>query len=228
MINNRNMQSVTIKGTKDGLTLHLDNSSSFEDIVAELKIKLATSYKAQKDEPQLSVNVHTGNRQFSQEEQETLVSVIEGNHKLVVEKISSNVITLEEADQLLGKSEIKSLAGIVRSGQVLRVPGDLLLIGDVNPGGVIRAGGNVFVIGTIRGSVQAGCNGNEQAVVAGGAITSAQISIADVHITTVTAVPEDQLNLHCAYLDEDHHMQFDRVQVLKDIRPNLTRLEGGI
>ncbi|MFS0780758.1 septum site-determining protein MinC [Bacillus sp. 1P06AnD] len=228
VINNRNMQNVMIKGTKDGLTLHLDNSSSFEDIIVELKEKLSSSYRMQKGDEKLRVNVHTGNRQFSEEEQQHLISVIENNHKLKVEKINSNVISLQEASNLLNESEIKSLVGIIRSGQVIEVTGDLLLIGDVNSGGVIRATGNIFVVGTIKGRAHAGSKGDKQAVVAAGRIVTAQISIADVHIATVTAVPEKSLNLHCAYLDDHQEMKFEQVRTLRDLRPNLTRLEGGL
>ena len=229
MINNRNLQNVIIKGTKDGLTLHLDDSSSFKEIIEELKEKLFSSAGLQKDAPSMSVNVHTGNRQFSKEEEEQIISTIQSNNKLVVEKILSNVIMRQEAMQLKMATEIKSIVGMVRSGQVLEVPGDLLLIGDVNPGGVILAGGNIFIIGSLKGRAHAGYDGNKEAVVAASFMTSAQISIAEVNTTTATSVSEDSLSLYCAYLNnEQQQIVFDRIQALKELRPNLNRLEGGL
>ncbi|MEH6942797.1 septum site-determining protein MinC [Bacillus sp. JJ722] len=227
-MNSRNSQNVMIKGTKDGLTLHLDDSSSFFDIMRELEEKLSVSYKLQNDDPIISVKVHTGNRKFSKEEEEKIISLIQNNNKLVVDRILSNVISLHEVNELLNGSEIKSSVGIVRSGQILEVPGDLLLIGDVNPGGVVKAAGNVFIIGTLKGSVHAGCKGNNKAVIAASKMDSAHISISDVNTTTAISVSDDPLNLHSAYLNDHKEIIFDRIAKLKKIRPDLTRLEGGL
>lgn len=228
MINSKNSQNVMIKGTKDGLTLHLDDSSSFREIVRELDEKLSVSYKLQNDDPIIRVKVHTGNRKFSKEEEEQIISIIQNNHKLIVDQILSNVIPINEMKAMLDGSEIKSSVGIIRSGQVLEVPGDLLLIGDVNPGGVIKAVGNVFIIGTVKGCVHAGCEGNHEAVIAASKMDSAIISISDVNTTTAISVSEDPLNLHSAYLNDRKEIIFDRIAMLRKIRPNLTRLEGGL
>lgn len=222
------MQNVMIKGTKEGLTLHLDDSSSFENIIEELKGKLTISNRLQNDDPAMKVNVHTGNRQFSQDEQQQIISVIENNHKLIVDRILSNVMPLQEAKRLINETEIKSIVGMIRSGQVLEVTGDLLLIGDVNPGGVIKADGNIFIVGNVRGSVHAGCQGDKKAVVAASMMTSAQISIAGVITTTANSAAEEILHMNCAYINEQDEISFDRIQLLKHLRPNLTRLEGGI
>ncbi|WP_230203553.1 septum site-determining protein MinC [Bacillus massiliigorillae] len=215
MINSKNLQNVMIKGTKDGLTLHLDDSSSFYDILRELEEKLSVSYQLQKDDPIIRVKVHTGNRKFSKSEEDKIIELIQNNNKLVVDRILSNVISLNEMNELLNVSEIKSSVGIVRSGQILEVPGDLLLIGDVNPGGVVKAAGNVFIIGTLKGSVHAGCNGDHKAVIAASQMDSAQISISDVKTTTAISVSEDPLNLHSAYLNDHKEIIFDRIAKLK-------------
>ena len=227
MISNRNLQNVIIKGTKEGLTLHLDDSSSFENIIEDLREKLSSSYKFQKDDPIMSVNVHTGNRQFSQDEEKQIVSIIESSHKLVVDKIASNVIQVDEAERIMNETAIKSIVGKVRSGQVLEVPGDLLLIGDVNPGGVIKADGNIFIVGNVRGCVHAGCKGNHEAIVAASVMTSAQISIAETITTTAHSAADEVLHQHCAYINNQKEIAFDRIQLLKQLRPKLTRLEGG-
>lgn len=217
-----------IKGTKEGLTLHLNDSSSFQDILKELSEKLSVSYRLQKDDPQMKVNVHTGNRLLLKEEEEQLITIIQSNNKLEVERIYSNVILKEEADRLMNESEIKSVVGMIRSGQVLEAPGDMLIIGDVNPGAVVKAAGNIFVLGTLKGSVHAGCNGNTDSIVAASTITSAQISIAHVNTTTAASALEASIDLHSAFLNEQDEIVFDRIQVLKQLRPNLTRLEGGL
>jgi len=38
---------------------------------------------------------------------------------------------------------------------------------------------------------------------------------------------EDRHEMECAYIDSSNQMIIDRLQVLKSIRPNITRLQGG-
>ncbi len=53
----------------------------------------------------------------------------------------------------------------VRSGFKVSHHGHIVIIGDVNPGAEVLAGGNVLVWGKLKGSVHAGMDGNEQAVI---------------------------------------------------------------
>lgn len=229
MISNRNLQNVIIKGTKDGLTLHLNDSCSFQSVIEELNEKLSISYRLVKeDDPLIPVKVHTGNRQFSQEEQEQIVSTIESNSKLLVDRIQSGVMAIEEATRLIEEGQIKSMVGKVRSGQVIEAPGDLLLIGDINPGAQVKAVGNIFIIGTIKGYVHAGYKGNTDAIIAASQMEKALIGIADLHTAMVTSGPKDRLKQYCAYINDENNIVFDKIQVLRQLRPNLTRLEGGI
>ena len=148
-------QYITIKGTKDGLTLHLDDTCSYDDLLKELEEKLTVSEKAESDGPLVSVHLKVGNRYLTPEQEEELRTLIRRKKNLVVESIESNVITKKEALEWKRKTEIVSVSKIVRSGQVLHVEGDLLLIGDVNPGGTVIAGGNIFILGALRGIAHA-------------------------------------------------------------------------
>ncbi|WP_054635057.1 septum site-determining protein MinC [Thalassobacillus sp. C254] len=75
------------------------------------------------------------------------------------------------------ESSITSIARIIRSGQVLRIQGDALLLGDINPGGTVEATGNVFVMGTLKGTVRAGVDGNEDTVICASVMEPNQLSI---------------------------------------------------
>ena len=68
-MNKRIQQNVMIKGTKDGLMLHLDDSCSFSDLLKELEIKLSENYQFQENDPLLSVKLHTGNRYLNSEQE---------------------------------------------------------------------------------------------------------------------------------------------------------------
>jgi septum site-determining protein MinC len=72
------------------------------------------------------------------------------------------------------------MTGIVRSGQTLDFEGHLLLLGDVNPGGTIRCTGDVYVLGALRGTVHAGAEGDEEAIIAASLMKPTQLRIADV------------------------------------------------
>ncbi|MGN1401320.1 MAG: septum site-determining protein MinC [Bacillus sp. (in: firmicutes)] len=228
-MSNRNSQNVMIKGTKEGFTLHLDSSGSFREILTELNEKLSVSFKRQKGEPQIKVNIHSGNRIFTEGEKKELIDTIQKKQHLVVDKFYSDVISHEDAKRILNETEIKTIVGMIRSGQVLHTPGDILVIGDVNPGAEVKAAGSVYIIGAVKGNIHAGCSGDKEAVVAASVFSSGRISIANTHTTVADAAPsEEPLELHSAYLNDQDEVTFDRIQILKHLRPNLTRLEGGV
>lgn len=54
---------------------------------------------------------------------------------------------------------------ILRSGQSIHHDSHVVVVGDVNPGAEIVAGGDVIVWGRLRGNVHAGSHGNDEALV---------------------------------------------------------------
>ena len=136
----KKQQNVTIKGTKDGITLHLDDCCSFSELLIELDEKLSTHYYDGDGRSLIEVHVKVGNRYLTEVQQEEIRTLIRNKKNLVVDSIKSDVITKAEAIAWKEETEIVPISKIVRSGQVLHVKGNLLLIGDVNPGGTVIAG----------------------------------------------------------------------------------------
>lgn len=66
----------------------------------------------------------------------------------------------------------------LRSGQAIRHAGHVVVFGDVNPGAEIIAGGDILVWGKLRGTVHAGAEGDERAVVAALQLNPMQLRIA--------------------------------------------------
>lgn len=224
----KKLQNVTIKGTKSGLTLYLDDSCSYAELKKELNEKLSVAYRANEDRQLISVKVKVGNRYLTEEQKAEIKEIIRHKKNLVVEDIETNVMTIEEAERLKAESEIVSVAKIIRSGQVLEVPGDLLLIGDVNPGGAVMAGGNIFIMGALKGIAHAGCLGNKQAIIAACVMKPSQLRISDCINRAPDNYPEEEpREMECAYIDENNQIVVDRLQALMHLRPELTRLEGG-
>ncbi|MCO8147863.1 septum site-determining protein MinC [Bacillus subtilis] len=218
---------VTIKGTKNGLTLHLDDACSFDELLDGLQNMLSIEQYTDGKGQKISVHVKLGNRFLYKEQEEQLTELIASKKDLFVHSIDSEVITKKEAQQIREEAEIISVSKIVRSGQVLQVKGDLLLIGDVNPGGTVRAGGNIFVLGSLKGIAHAGFNGNNQAVIAASEMLPTQLRINHVLNRSPDHIQKGN-EMECAYLDTDGNMVIERLQHLAHLRPDLTRLEGGM
>ncbi|GIN90133.1 putative septum site-determining protein MinC [Siminovitchia terrae] len=220
-------QNVMIKGTKSGLSLQLNDRCSYDEILSELEEKIS-ELKSSEENQLVSVRILTGNRYLTTEQEEELKELIRQQKNLIVEVIESDVITKEDATRMVESQEVTSVAAIVRSGQVLEVPGDLLLVGDVNPGGTVRAGGNIFIMGALKGVAHAGYSGWNDAVIVASFMTPSQLRISDC----ISRAPdhydqEEHHQMECAYIDKNHQIMIDRLQVLKHLRPNITRFKGG-
>ncbi|HZG60689.1 MAG TPA: septum site-determining protein MinC [Anoxybacillus sp.] len=227
-MNRQKQQYVTIKGTKDGLTLHLDDTCSYHDLVTELEEKLSVNQTNESDGPLVAVHLKIGNRYLTPEQEEEIRTLIRTKKNLVVESIDSNVITKEEALVWKRKTEIVSVSKIVRSGQILHVQGDLLLIGDVNPGGTVIAGGNIFILGALRGIAHAGYYGNKEAVIVASVMKPTQLRISDIMNRAPDYKAEERNEMECAYIDDNDQIVVDRLQLLTHLRPHLTRLERRV
>lgn len=154
---------------------------------------------------------------------------MERQQKLCVKKIQSDVITLEESHKLLETSRFETYVGIVRSGQTIRVTGDILVLGDVNPNGRIEAGGNVHIAGKLKGIVHAGMDGNEQAIVSASHFEPTHILIGN-YVEVMTNESQyilDNTDQIFAYLGENNVIAYDRIQEIRNVRPNLSTFKGG-
>lgn len=218
-------QLIHIKGTKDGLVLRLDDQCSFTELVEELGKKVTDGHLDGK----IDVQLHLGKRYCTQEQKNQLTEIVEEQQKLCVKKIQSDVITLEESHKLLETSRSETYVGIVRSGQTIRVTGDILVLGDVNPNGRIEAGGNVHIAGKLKGIVHAGMDGNEQAIVSASHFEPTHILIAN-YVEVMTNESQyilDHTDQIFAYLGENNIIAYDRIQEIRNVRPNLSTFKGG-
>lgn len=88
----------------------------------------------------------------------------------------------------ISPSEDGSVAILVnhtlRSGKSVRFPGHVIVVGDINAGAEVVAGGNVIVWGRVRGTVQAGSEGDAEAVVCALDLAPTQLRIANAIATS--------------------------------------------
>jgi septum site-determining protein MinC len=215
---------ITIRGTKEGLILFLDDECSFSELITELKEKLSSKYPQTSEGPAVEVKVAVGNRYLSEEQKQQLREIINEKQKLMINQIESNVITKAESDHFIEQAQTATIVKVVRSGQVLEVNGDLLLLGDVNPGGTVVATGNIYIMGVLRGIAHAGVNGNKEAVISAAKMEPSQLRIADIVSRSPDNVDNETHEMECAYIGEDNQIAIERVQHLGRIRPQITNV----
>ncbi|WP_194841073.1 MULTISPECIES: septum site-determining protein MinC [Sporosarcina] len=219
-------QVVTIKGTKDGLVLRLDDHCAFSDLLEELEEKVQGSGL----EGVAEVQLHTGHRYCDEQDMKSILSVIHHSPHLRVSKVQSDVISLEECQQRLVEKQSETYIGIVRSGQIVKAAGDLVIIGDVNPNAQVIAGGSIYILGRLKGIAHAGAEGNFDAVIAASWLEATHLKIAD-KIETMTdelTILSEQPEMECAYIHDNGQIAIDRLQELRHLRPGLATFKGGI
>lgn len=219
-----NKQFVTIKGTRDGLTLFLDDSCTFRELLDELQQIISMSQRNE-DERVVQVTVQLGYRYLQKDQKEELTNLIGDNSGLAVEKFESKVILKEEALKWKDESEVKVMDQIVRSGQVLEVSGDLLLVGDVNPGGEVVATGNIYILGNLLGIAHAGSKGDKRAVIVASYMKPSQLRIAH-YISRAPDYESVGIYMECGLIDEKQDkIVIDRLQALSYMRKDLSGFE---
>ncbi|QFF99559.1 septum site-determining protein MinC [Psychrobacillus glaciei] len=218
-------QLISIKGTKEGLVLRLDDQCSYTELLEELAKKVSD----EGFEGQAEVLLQLGNRYCNDEQAKEIINCVQQTEHLRVAKIQSEVMTVEECNKRLLENQSETYVGIVRSGQVITALGDLVIIGDVNPNGRVVAGGNVFVLGRLKGIAHAGSNGKRDAVIAASWLEATHLIIDNV-VETMTdelTILSEHPEMECAYLHANGFIAIDRLQELRLIRPNLSTFKGG-
>lgn len=187
---------VEFKGTKEGVTIYCLENASFDEVLADLTVRLQQR-AAFFGEAQVRVDI--GSRELSETDAERLAEVIAKNSRLVLKGIQTTeqrpVISPakrrgETEDlRLEGFKEGRSLVikRTLRSGQGVHFPGNVIVLGDVNPGAEIVAEGDIFVYGTLRGIAHAGIGGDRGASVVALRLAPTQLRIADV----ISRAPDD-------------------------------------
>jgi septum site-determining protein MinC len=101
----------------------------------------------------------------------------------------------------------------------------MLLLGDVNPGGTLRCTGDVYVLGALRGTVHAGVEGNQDAIIAASLMKPTQLRIADV----ISRPPDEWISvepwMEYAFLREGT-MAIDKMTSLSRHRKEVMQFKG--
>ncbi|PLV59798.1 septum site-determining protein MinC [Thermotoga sp. KOL6] len=160
---------IDFKMTKEGLILLIKDYQNLEELLNEISARVTQmgNFFAKGDRISLMIENHAKHsqdiprivshlRRLGLEVSQILIGTALGGkeEKLKVESKT----TVESAGKVIKKN--------IRSGQTVVHSGDVIVFGNVNKGAEILAGGSVVVFGKAQGTIRAGLNEGEQAVVA--------------------------------------------------------------
>ena len=176
--------SVVIKGNKYGIVVQMDKNIPF----VQLKTDLAEKFKsASKFFDKANMAVSFEGRKLSSEEEREVLGIIAENSQLNIVCVIDNDEMKEKIFKKAVEDKLEELSahtgqfykGTLRSGQLLESESSIIILGDINPGGKVIAKGNVIILGSLKGTVYAGANGNEDAFVVALEMAPIQIRIGD-------------------------------------------------
>ncbi len=177
---------IKVKGEKDGLNLivNLNEFNSLDSLIEGIDDKLQKGKKFYKGATiKITVDVKSLDSRDLRKIRAFLYD------EFMIKDCSFVDIRETEKKVFSGIDEGKTkfLKKTVRSGQRLEYPGNVVIIGDVNSGAEVYAAGNIIVLGQVKGSLFAGCNGNDCAIISAMELTPQVMRIADL----ITRSPED-------------------------------------
>jgi len=203
---------VAIKGGKEGLRLHLDESAVWSEVLGALRSQLdqgAQFFNGAR------VIVDIGNRALTEEQFAELMALMREHHleASALASTSRESRSAARAAGVVARPVARSVAApdepgealfvwrTIRSGQVVRHQGHITIVGDVNAGAEVIAGGSVVVWGRLRGTVHAGALGDRLAMICAIELRPTQLRIADL----IARAPDGAVGgrPEVAYIDGD-------------------------
>lgn len=179
---------VTIKGVKDGLLITLNPTEDWQLVLNDLAARIDEQSSFFTG---ALITVDIGQRPVPKYALSSLKALLERRSLALTLILSQSDTTLDAAQALDLRTALPTaqtgrhqptdtlpsinpeengtpgvmIRRTLRSGRVVRSAGHVVIYGDVNPGAEIVAAGDVIVWGVLRGSVHAGSEGDETAIV---------------------------------------------------------------
>lgn len=177
--------SVKIRGSKHGISVKLDNGTSYEDIKQDIASEFSAAGKFLGEE---KLAVCFEGKYLTDQQQEELVDIIHQNCNVhIVCIVDQNAEqdkkfqkTVHDTMMEFDASTGQFYKGHLRSGQVLEFEQSVIIIGDVNPGASIISKGNIVILGSLRGTAYAGASGKKNCFIVAMDMQPIQLRIADV------------------------------------------------
>jgi len=177
--------AVILKSNKYGLTLQLDGTIPFEELVRKVCEKFASSADFFGE---TSMILETIGRELSNEEGMVLIQAIELNSKIKVILLNENnelkdTRMMGQIDRFY-KDDIFENAKIIRGSvikeEIVESDSSLVILGDVKSKASVKAKGNIIVFGSLEGKAYAGYPDNTGCYIVAGDLSSKNLQIGTV------------------------------------------------
>jgi len=162
-------EPVTIKGTREGITITIEQNTDYESAKEALSRKIE---KSKNFFIGCKARLKIKNPNLSHDEVREIKRLLTG--------FGMNPQKVPTSNIRLYKNRILLLKRTVRSGQRITHNGSVVVLGDVNPGSEIIASGDILVFGHLRGMAHAGAQGDKSSLVAAFKLQPTQLRIANV------------------------------------------------
>lgn len=177
---------VVLKSNKYGLSLQLDATIPFEDLVREICKKFAQSADFFGE---CQMILETMGRELSTEEGLVIIQAIELNSKIKVILLNENnelkdTRMLDQIDRFYTDEifeNAKIIRGSIYKDDIVTSDSSVIVLGDVKSKATIQAKGNIIVMGSLLGTAYAGFPDNT-----GCYIVAGQLNSHNIHIGTVS------------------------------------------
>ena len=177
---------VVLKSNKYGLTLQLDATLPFKDLIRKVCEKFAASADFFGE---ASMILETVGRDLSSEEGLILIQAIELNSKIKIILLNENnelkdTRMLGQIDKFY-KEDIfenaKIIRGSVTKEQIIESDSSIIILGDVKSKATVKAKGNIIVMGELNGMAYAGYPDNSGCYIVAGELNSSNIQIGAIN-----------------------------------------------
>ncbi len=174
--------AVVIKSSKAGMTVILDDSLPFDELLAAIGTKFRESARFWGS---VQMTLTLEGRALTPEEEFLIVDTITRNSQVeILCLLDTDAERIERCEKALNDKlmELNSQTGqfyrgSLKKGDSLESEASIVVIGDVDHGARIIAKGNIIVLGELKGTAAAGMAGNRDAVVVALEMAPTQIRI---------------------------------------------------
>ena len=175
------MSCISINLKKEETLVKIEDNATEEEIMDELKIKIAELTRLYQDE---KTPIRFTGRILSEKELQDIKDLVEKylDVKIVFDTPTSLGLhsIIRSYKEKIENSDTIFQRGSVRSGQKIEAKGTVVIIGDVNAGAEVIAGDNIIVQGNLRGLAHAGAKGNKDAIITAGNLEAVQVRISNI------------------------------------------------
>lgn len=209
-----------VRGTRDGIVFYLPEDVPADELLAQVRdavdsgrdffkdAKVVLDYD-QRTPDQLEIerieeifterDVRLTNITASRHESRVILNEL-GHRPLRIVARRDRVLDIPKQPARDTERRASYVRRTLRSGATVHSDGDLVIVGDVNAGAQISAVGDIIVWGALRGTVHAGLDGSEEAM-----ICALKLQPTQIRVGALVARPPDDKEYEvdapqCAYV----------------------------